>query len=98
LWKSFKGTQPENHQAQKTPTIPICEQSLQIPWGMQCKNGPQHSKHNPPHTPRLIIQSVFCENPNGKMRGNNTGKSNQTHGEEYIFQTILHKKLTNTPK
>ena len=61
LWKSFKGTKPENHQTKKTPTISISQQSLQIPWGMQCRNGPHYSKHNPPHTPRLIIQSEFAK-------------------------------------
>ena len=89
---------PDNHQTAKTLTIPISQQSLQIPWGMQCRNGPHYSKHNPPHTPRLIIQSEFAKIRMEQMSGTKTGKSNQTQCEEYISPTILHKKLTNTPK
>ena len=55
----------------------------------QQTQAPTHTKAN--HPKRV------CKNPNGQMSGTNTGKSNQTHSEQYISQSILHKKLTKTP-
>ena len=71
----------ETHQQQAFPKKPV-----QNHGGRTCRKAAHHNKHKPTHPPRLIIQSVLCENRNGKKRGTNTGQSNHTPCEVCIFK------------
>ena len=75
-----KRRKSQTHQQQAFPKKPV-----QNHGGRTCRKAPHHNKHNPTHPPRLIIQSVLCENRNGKKRGTNTSQSNQNPGGKHAF-------------
>ena len=79
-----KRRKSQTHQQQAFPKKPV-----QNHGGRTCRKAPHHNKHNPTHPPRLIIQSVLCENRNGKKRGTNTSQSNQTPCEACMFKANL---------
>ena len=90
---NHKRRKSQTHQQEAFP-----QRHCQNHGGRTCRKRPQHNKHNPTHTPRLIIQSVLCENRNGKQRGTNTSQSNHTPCEVCIFKANFGHTEANTFK
>ena len=84
----------QTHQQEAFPKRPS-----QNHGGRTCRKEPPPQQTQPhTHTPRLIIQSVLCENRNGKQRGTNTSQSNHTPCEVCIFKANFGHTEANTFK
>ena len=74
-----KGTKAQKKKKPNRPTTGIFSRNLAKTMGEEhAERLPTTEKHNPTHTPRLIIKSVLFENRDGKMRCTNTSQSKQT--------------------
>ena len=81
-----KGPKHEQRKSETQQQKAFPKKPCQNHGGRTCRKAAHHNKHKPTHPPRLIIQSVLCENRNGKKRGTNTGQSNHTPCEVCIFK------------